>query len=92
VSVRTGCARFGPWLEALEQIPPAQHALRGTLRQVGLGIGLVHQRDVVKYVLLIDEHLAHARIQNDRELTREGWVDLLGIFGPVIPVRRLVWD
>ena len=36
--------------------------------QVGLGVVFVHQGDVIKHVLLFNQHLAHALVDDDRHL------------------------
>ena len=43
-------------------------------RQVGLRVVLVHQRDVIEDVLLLDQHLAHAVVDDHRHLAGEGRV------------------
>ena len=39
----------------------------------------VHQGDVVKNILLLDQHLTHALVDDDREFARKGWVPGLAI-------------
>ena len=44
------------------------------LRQIGLGVVFVHQRDVVKNVALIDQHFVHAMGHDHGHLARKGRV------------------
>ena len=44
-----------------------------------LAIGLVHHRDVVEDIALIDQHLAHAGIDDDRHFACEGGIPGLAV-------------
>ena len=57
---------------ATKLIAPLDHFGGRVGRQIGVGVVLVHQRDVVENVLLRHQHLAHAVVDDDRHLAREG--------------------
>ena len=64
---------------AIEFIAPANDVGLGAGLQIGLGVILVHQCDVIKNVLLLHHHLANAAAQNHRQFAGEGWVIRLAV-------------
>ena len=58
-------------LRLAKAVHAAQHAVVRLGRQRRLGDVLVHRRHVVEDVLLLDQHLAHAAVEDDRELAGE---------------------
>ena len=88
LELRRGLERFAEHRSGGEQLHPAravggrgakaihaaQHALVRLRRQRRLGEVLVHRRHVIEDVLLLDQHLAHAAIEDDGELAGGGRV------------------
>ncbi|MNI68785.1 hypothetical protein D3C73_1244980 [compost metagenome] len=66
-----------------EQVHALDDCSLGPLRQIGLRVVFVHQRDVVELVDLPFEHLAHAVVEDHRKLPGER-----RIVGPAIGHHR----
>ena len=58
-------------LPAVIPVAATQHVGMHVYRQARLRVVLVHQRDVIEHVLLLDHHLADARIDDDGHLSGE---------------------
>ena len=61
-------------------VASAQHAIHRILWQIRVGVVLVHERDVIENVLLFNQHLSHAGVQDHREFASKGWIVCLAIW------------
>ena len=72
--IAAGCSEVPLSGPVSEPVASSEKILFHACGQVGLRVVLIHQRDVVENILLLNQHLAHAALDDHREFTGEGGV------------------